>query len=230
MNFNFSHQPECRLNSVMAREVIALYGITAKIIITEKVNHDQTIFKDFTHLASLDSHEIQVLPEDSNNFEVNGTPFQEFGIINFDNMNLFIHSDSIADICPFNQLIGNLIQLPSNKVMEIVNAEQYVPGINNLFVYSDAKSVYRLTCRPYEFKATDEIRHEPIEETAENEEDDPIRDYDALDEYFTEILNDTKERAHETEVEPTVPVKTENGVVNKPKVDKSVDDVWGQFF
>lgn len=229
MSFNFSHRAEYRLNSSMIKEVIELYGVPAKFIKVDPVNLDHTIFKDYSHLLSLDSYDITVLPETSDAFETANLPLQDFGILNFDNITLFIHADSIKEICNFNQLVGNLIVLQSNKVMEITFAELQVPGINNLFTYDDAKSVYKLTCKPYDFKANDEIKH--VDMRAEQKElPDQIRDFDALDAYFDQILNDTETRREETEVKPVVPVKDGEEITKKPIINKDVDDVWGQYF
>lgn len=224
--FNFSRAPEYSLNSSMIKEVINLYGVKIKFLKTNKINHDATIFKDFSHLEGHDVFELNALPENSEAFDTANIALQDFGLLNFDNVSLFVHQDSFKGVCQYNEIVGNIVVLPSNKVMEIVNTEEQVPGINNLFTYDDAKSVYKLTCKPYDFKSMDELQNLEYTEDKDQEELEPLREYDALDEYFSEILKDTEERRQEAEVLPTV--QTSDG--KKPMVNKDEDDVWGQFF
>ena len=224
MSFNFSQAPEYKLNSNLIKEIIHLYGVTVKFIRVDKVNHDKTIFKDFSHLESLESYDIEVLPEMSESFDMQNSPLQDFGLLNFDNAELFVHKSAFDNICKYNQIVGNLIVFPSNKVMEITFAEEQVPGINNLYTFGDTKTCYKLTCKPYEFKKTDEIQHVDLKNQPI---DDPIKEYDALDEYFNELLKDSQERAHEAEVQQTVQTASGEKV---PVIDKTKQDIWGQGF
>ena len=174
MNFNFSQQPEYNLHKSLTKEVIDLYGIRIKFLITEKINEDKEVFGDFSHIKT-DSDkvfEMFALPETSEAFDQTSYGFNDYGFNDFNNTNLFIAADDFKDICTMNKIVGNLIVLPSNKVMEVTNLDWMVPGINNLFTYIDEKSVYKLTCVPYEFKLADETEHKDLINTYRLEDPD----------------------------------------------------------
>lgn len=224
----------------MIKEVIKLYGIEVKFIKTNRINHDSTIFKDFSHLEGHDAFTINVLPENSEGFDTANIALQDFGLLNFDNVSFFVHRDVIEPVCSYPEIVGNLIVLPSGKTMEITMVEMQTPGVNNLFTFDDRKSVYKLTCKPYDFKPMDELqsldanlgngtdKDGATRNSAEKDRqmDDVLREYDALDGYFDEILKNTEERRVETEVVPSVQTATDK----KPMVSREEDDVWGQFF
>lgn len=159
MNFNFSQQPEYKLNASLINEVIDHFGIQIKFIITEKINSDKTVFGDFSHIKTNKENvfELYALPETSESFDISSYNFSEFGFISAENITLFVFAENLDKIIEMKKVVGNLIVLPNNKVLEITNIDFMVQGINNLFVFNDAKSVYRLTCVPYEFKLTDEV-------------------------------------------------------------------------
>lgn len=231
----------------MIKEVIELYGIEVKFIKTNRINHDSTIFKDFSHLEGHDAFTINVLPENSEGFDTANIALQDFGLLNFDNVSFFVHRDVIEPVCSYPEIVGNLIVLPSGKTMEITMVEMQTPGVNNLYTFDDRKSVYKLTCKPYDFKPMDELQNldANLGASRDNDDneagkggatrssvekdrqmDDVLREYDALDGYFDEILKDTEERRVETEVVPSVQTATDK----KPMVSREEDDVWGQFF
>ena len=102
-------------------------------------------------------------------------------------------------------------QFPSNQIMEISDCEQKVPGINNLWAYSDQVSVYRLTLKPYERRAQDEIDNESVLNTVEVKDNGPVdvaelnsvkEIFDSLDGYFDTLLNEKEEQDYQAEFEP----------------------------
>jgi len=236
MNFNFSKNPEYSLNKSITNELINLYGILTKFLVTEKINKDDVVFGDYTHLKSDSSkiYDIYMMPETSETFDSSGYNFSDFGLVNLDNINLFISRQSVEiiygsdfdDSIGLNDVLGNLIVLPNNKIMEITNIELMVPGVNNLFTNDDVKSAYKLSCKPYANKLIQELDSVDI---SINEE----VSYDTLDNYFQELLDVSTEQDHEVEVKESVTViEKVLGVdtkIQKPVVSKFEDDVFGAF-
>ena len=247
MNFNFSGTPAYNLNSHLIEEVINLYGIDIKFLRVEYINKDETIFKDFQHIKTDKKNifEMKALPENMDSSDSQGYSFQDFGFLDFNTLNLFIHTSEFQKVgLELNQIISNIIVLPSNKVLEITDVQFIVPGINNAFTQDDYKSVYKVVCRPYEFKVQDEVQPQHLEHSKERSEkmipDSILRDYDALDNYFNEIIKDAKEREYEVEVEPAKNqvLETEETdfldqkkqvKVQKPMFINDEKDIWGQF-
>lgn len=227
MNFNFNSQPEYQLNTSLAEEMIRLYGVLTKFLVTEKINKDDNVFGDYSHMKSDSTriYDIYMLPENSEDWDTDSFSLTSFGMVNFENVSLFVAKSSFDPLSPPGSITGNLIMFPNNKVMEITNADFVVPGVNNLFTYSDAKSVYKLTCKPYDFKLIDELDNVDIS----TEPDVP---YETLDVYFQELVD--RSDAQDTEAETTAQVTTvENKLIDekkvKPIVDRTEDDVWNQY-
>lgn len=227
MNFNISEQPEYDLNSDMINELINLYGVSTKFLVIERINRDDTVYGDFSHIKT-DSEkifEMYMLPEVSEDWEETDYTFTQFGLTNFDNIALFAAYNQFEDIFGedvHGEILGNLIVLPNNKVMEITHTSFEVPGINNLFTYKDTNSVVKLTCKPYDFKLINEIDNVDISVEA----DVP---YETLDTYFAELIDEKDEVDTETEVTPSVVTNQNDVKVEKPIIDRSEDDVWGSF-
>lgn len=230
MNFNFSKQPEYQLNTSLIEEVIRLYGILVKFLVTEKINEDKTVFGDYSHMKSDNNriYDIYMLPETSEDWDSGGFGMSQFGIMSLENIVLFAAKSSFAqpDHDEMDEIVGNLIVLPNNRVMEITNVEVTVPGVNNLFTYNDAKSVYALTCKPHDFKLINELDTVDISV-------DPTVPYETLDVYFQELIGTKVEQETESEVTPQVTTINKNTTydtkVLKPIVDKTEDDVFGNF-
>ena len=229
MNFNFNSKPEYKLNSSLAKEMINLYGILVKLVLIERINMDNTVFGDFSHLKSNSSEifDMMVLPENTENWDSGGFNLTPFGPINYDNISLFVHRDSIN--LENNKITGNLLVLPNNKIMEITHTEFSIPGVNNLFTYDDAKTILNLTCVPYSQKIVSELN--PLDKLYEPKPES--EDFEGLEKYFDELMNREDELRVETEINPSVTVIKEN--INEPdEVTKEVlqpelDDVWGRF-
>ena len=232
MNFNFSKQPEYQLNTSLIEEVIKLYGVLVKFLVTEKINEDKTVFGDYSHMKSDNNkiYDIYMLPEASEDWDVGGFGMSQFGLMSLENIVLFAAKSSF-DPNPDNiedqhEILGNLIVLPNNRVMEITNVEITTPGVNNLFTYNDAKSVYALTCKPYDFKLINELDNVDISV-------EPTIPYETLDVYFQELIGVKDVQDESTQVTPEVTTIDKTTVfdtkVKKPIIDKSEDDVFGGF-
>lgn len=254
-NFNFSHQNEYKLNRHLIDELITHYGVPIKFLLTEKINYDKHVFGDFSHMKS-DKDKIwdmYALPETSETFDIESYNYTPFGFNSFENCNLFVSKKIFDEICTLDKIVGNLIVLPNNKTMEITNCEFMVPGINNLYTYNDEKSVYKLSCRPYEFKVITEVRddtlvntpevvdYETSRQTAKDDLEKEIDlkhiedDYNPLDKYFEELTKVKHGQDVEAEVVPaseTVEKDTKEDkdiTVKKPLRDMTEDDVFGQY-
>ena len=232
MNFNFSNTQDYALNTGLIEEMIELYGILVKFILTEKINDDDTVFGDYSHLKSIpgEIYDIYMLPETTEDWDTGGFDITSFGLVNFENLVLFAAKSSFdpdPDIIddPLD-IVGNLIVLPNNKVMEVTGVDVTVPGVNNLFTYNDAKSVYKLTCKPHDFKIINEISSEAISL-------DPNTPYETLDNYFNELTGIKGTQDNEANVKlDTLTVDNANNTdvqVLKPIVDKTEESVWGEF-
>lgn len=228
MNFNFTQKSEYQLNTSLAEEMIRLYGVLTKFMLMERINKDDNVFGDYSHLKS-DSNQIfdiYMLPENSEDWDTDNFSLTSFGMVNFENVSLFVAKSSFDSIAEFGKITGNLIVFPNNKVMEVTHVDATVPGINNLFTYNDAKSVYKLTCKPYDFKLINEVDNVDVSV----ESGVP---YETLDVYFQELINNAVEQNDEAQVTPQVTTVNQKPLIDqkilKPIVDRTEDDVWGQF-
>lgn len=215
MNFNFSRQPEYNLNSSLIHEVIDLYGIKCKFLITEKVNFDKNVFGDFSHMKTDKNKifDISVLPETSENFDALSYNFSELGFVNSDTTMVFVSAKVLDPIIDMKDIISNLIVLPSNKIMEVTNVEYMVPGINNLFTNIDSKSVYKLTLVPYDFKIIDEVQDK------HTINDLVVKDNDA------EIIGQVKTSLYETYETKSIPSAPYDELEEKEKENyKALND------
>lgn len=246
MNFNFFHNPEYNLHSHLIDEVISLYGIKIKFLLVEYINKDETVFKDFQHIKTDHKKvfDMNALPENSEFFDNTNYNFGDFGFLDFNNISFFIHTKEFNKInVSLNKIIGNIIVLPSNKVIEITDVQFMVPGINNAFTEDSEKSVYKITCRPYEFKVINEIDHDHLKHSEKKSKemipDKILNNYDALDDYFNEILNNDMAREYEVEVQPAKDQiqetdekdemnRNKNIKVEKPMYINDEKDIWGQ--
>lgn len=237
MNFNFSRKPDYQLHTSMIEELIRLYGVNLKLLIVERVNLDDTIFGDWTHLKSNadDIFDIMALPETSESFDIQNYQFSEFGFNLFENCSLFV-AKSEFDKCnlELKKIIGNLVVFPNGKVHEITDVDWQTPGINNLFTYEDQKSVYKISTKPYEFKLNSEISNEHLKTEYDPEVTQFTKDldtifsdelpkdfektehqdnFDKLDNYFNELIDIKNDQKTEVEILDT----TKSAVDSKDK-------------
>ena len=236
MNLNFYNNPEYELNRSLITEMISMYGIQVKFGKVKKINEDN-LFKDYQHLVAdkNDIIEMYALPENSDSFDSSGYQFNSFGFTDLNNLSVFISVESFGDI-QFKEIVGNLIVLPSNKILEITDVTFQVPGINNDFVNNNSRTVYKLTLTPYEFKLTDNLSEIQKPSDDLSPLDTPPK---SLDDYFEELMKDKSELETELEVKDSQTVSKETNLVDsferpideKVKSQKNVttDDVWGSF-
>lgn len=228
MNFNFTQNAEYTLNTSLVTEMINLYGVLTKFLIVERINLDDNVFGDFSHLKTNNEEifEMYMLPENTEDWDNGGYNMLGMGLTNFENITLFVAKSNFDSIIELPQITGNLIIFPNNKIMEITDTDSVVPGVNNLFTFNDAKSVYKLTCKPYATKLTDELNTIDISVT----DDVP---YESLDHYFDELITVSDAQDTEAEVTEQVPtvVKVDDidTIVNKPIINNDETDVFGNF-
>ena len=229
-NFNFNENPEYDLNTELIDECINLYGVQTKFLVVQKLNSDDTIFGDYSSIKTDNSKifDVFMMPENSDSWDSGGYNFSEFGMLNNDSCTVFVSKNSVQNIIEldFKELYGNLVVMPNNKIMEVTDVQFEVPGVNNLFTYSNAKSVYKLTLKPYSVKLTDEINPSDISIS-------DTEDYSTLDNYFDELLDIKIAQDTEMEINPSqITIKKEPDidiVVQKPKVSRLEDSVFGEF-
>ena len=237
VNFNFSHKNEYQLNINLIDEFIRLYGIECKLLITEKKNTDPIVFGDWSNIKTnnKDIFDVHIYSENADSFERQEYQFTEFGFNTLDNMSGFI---SIKEAKRFNldmeKLLSSLIILPSNKILEITDCEYQVPGINNLWAYSDVKSAFKLTLRTYEIKLHDNFEPYSNVNTVEvdnlDDIDGVVENYDSIDGFFDTILKQESDLEYEAEVNDTNTVKDEKlepQKTQKPTVILDEKDPFG---
>lgn len=238
-NFNTTNKPEYDLNASLIDETINLYGITVKLMHVTRINKEDVIFGDYSHISvnNDDTFEISALPETAEEWDNIATNFSEFGLFTNETCNLFISRKTMETIYPnidlskgFNQIIGNLVAFPNNRLMEITDIQFEVPGVNNLFVNTNTKSAYKLYCKQYNVKLNDELPAETITHSEQPE------NYGGLDSYFAELLDEKIEQDVKSSVENTVETIIKNADVNgndikvqKPIISRLEDSVFGDF-
>lgn len=220
MNFNISSKPEYSLNARMSAELIDLYGVKVKFMVIEKINRDDLVFGDYSHIKTNSSSifEIYGLPETSESWDNLNVNFTQFGLQTQESINLFISKKSMDTIYPdfynskgLNGVIGNLIVLPSGRIMEISDCQYEVQGGSNLYAYQDQKNTFKLTCVTYSNKAANEI---DVETSTEPE-------FISLENYFNELTNTAEDQDTAAKITTSV---------QEPKVIvPDVDSVFGRF-
>lgn len=230
-NYNMDSSPEYDLNASLIDECITLYGVPTKFLVTTKLNSDDTVFGDYSSIKTDGTKifDVYMLPENTESWDSGGYNFSDFGLLNNDNCSCFVSKLSVETIgLEFKSLYGNLVVMPNNKIMEVTDVQFEVPGVNNLFTFKNAKSVYKLTLKPYAVKLTDEIDTGDISV-------DPLVDYTTLDNYFNELLDVKISQDTEMEINPAVDtINKEDGVEidvvqKKPRVSRVEDSVFGEF-
>ena len=230
MNLNISRKPEYSLQARHTNELINIYGIKTKLLLTEKITYDENVFGDFQSIRTNkeDVFDLMMLPENSEEFDDIGVNFSEFGMLNVETIRLFVSRKSLETVfdetpntketdydpgSPIKRLISNLVILPNNRVMEITDVNFMVPGINNLFTEQDVKNVYKITLKTYDRKLTDDIESIKEEET--------VGSYAELDSYFEELTNNYNRVEEEA--------KEEINESTGKTVISNEDSVFGRF-
>lgn len=194
----------------MTYEVIRMYGLPCKLILTKKCGRDD-VFGDYTHYEVDNAKAFQIygMPENPEGFDMQQYMFEDYGISDYNTCNIFVSTydfDEKHSNLKLNEIIGNFIVLPSGKVMEITHVDYMTPHVNNLFAYADRKSVYKLTLDPYEFRVQDNINHEELDPKDLNQE---IRSSDEVN--TDEILEEAREQYSES--------------ISTGKIDNLIDDL-----
>ena len=175
MNFNFStddtHNNEYELFRSTSEEMINLYGIKIRYLITKKVNLDH-IFGEHSHIKiSNDDENIFTLfakPETTDTWGGDGDLFSKFGLQSLDTISLYVSRTDMERIHPeianregkasiSNLPHGNLIIFESNKIMEVTDLKLQSSefGNNNIYDSDLTKNVYKMTAKSYFFNHDD---------------------------------------------------------------------------
>ena len=212
----------------MIHEMINLYGVPVKLLLTDKIDRDATVFGDYSSVK-VDKEKVfdlMALQENSETWDDGAVNFSEFGLMNIENVRMFVSSKSVHEIfdgykpngdeefMPIHGLQNNLVILPNDKIMEITHVDFQVPGMSNLYTYKDDKNVYKISLKPYYVKLQDDLSALA---------DDVVSPgtYDNLDKYFEEMTNnfDTVEKE----------AKVDTDIDSQKVVVVEADSVFGRF-
>jgi hypothetical protein len=225
MNFNVPRADYAQFGKNV-NEVINLYGIPIRYLIVSRINKDDLVFGDWSHIKTDPGriYELYALPEVSESWDNIASNFSNFGMLNVETINLFVSRKSIdeiyeniSDFKGFSEVIGNLVVMPNNRIMEITDFQFEVPGSSNLFAFNNTKNVYKMTCKTHDVKLFNEINNVDI---TSNESSDT---YEGLDKFFMDEEAGRQLIDYETEVNAVV--QTKRG--KKPLLDKTQDNVFG---
>jgi len=168
-NLNRNNHPDYILKNRQINELINMYGVECDLLFTERVNIDN-VLKDFSHLklSEGDSKKVYLLPEDPNGFD-GSYNWNLFGLQNNLVINFFISNESVESVLSEKEktikdvyafLTNKLITLPNGLILEITDVSSLVEGVNNLFLYKDIKSVYKLTTKVYYNSKQNEMEYD----------------------------------------------------------------------
>jgi len=209
MNFNYStdnsHQGEYDLFRSTTEEMINLYGIHVKYLITEKINQDD-IFGEHSHIKidNENVYEFFAKPEETDNWGGESDLYSKFGLQNLDTMNIFVGRTDMEKIHPEiverngkatleNLPHGNILVFDSNKIMEVTDMKLTSDtfGNNNVFDSNLTKNVYKLTLKTYVANRDDYSEAQDISNSDEVE----YEDFGNLESIFN-----AEEENHETQI------------------------------
>ena len=210
-NLNKSQKNDVILNKNNIAEMINIYGVNCNFIYTKKMNTD-FVLKDFSHMTSSESTEIYLLPEDTTNWSTD-LQWNVWGLDNMRTISFFLSDDDYQKISDEffengeGTIINSLLIMPNGSILEISDFSYDFEGGNNLFMYPDQKSVYRITARMYNNSKQDEINipddpttNETVTKTIEdglldvefNEDEISKESFTDLENYFSS-LDDIKD-------------------------------------
>jgi hypothetical protein len=212
-NFNKTQKPEVTLFKNNIKELIHLYGVEINYVCTTKMNKDK-VLNDFSHMVSNNETEtIFLLPENTADWD-NELQWNVFGLDNLRTLAFFMDSDTYDMLQErFNtEIINDLLITPSRTILEITDIDYDFESGNNLFLYGDKKTVYRIVTKVYQSSKQDEIEIDDNPAT-DNEVDVNINDglievdhnYDEiqdkafqnLENYFEELSKKKEEQDEE---------------------------------
>ena len=163
-NINISRKPEVQLDGNLIHELINTYGMPCKWLYSERMNEDNLVFRDFSHLrVGTDYEDVILKPEESENF-IGDSVYNGFGIFNQQTTALFISAKDMLRLYPDwleetgsrSQVVNSLIMTPSSTILEITHVESFTEGISNLWGYPDEPNSYKLVCKVYSNNLSDE--------------------------------------------------------------------------
>ena len=200
LNFNLSHKPEYNLLGACTREMIDLYGVACKLALVKKIDVTNVV----REWASIKTDgeaifDLHLLPEQPESFDSVDYQFGNFGFMPSDNMACFVSAKVLDAIVPFKEALGNLVVLPSGKVMEITDIDTQTPGQGtNLFAYPDDKTVYHIKLVPYEFKLHDQVTDKHL-----------AGDLSGQGDPDAEVIGELKTSLYKFKEKKVIPTKTE---------------------
>lgn len=243
-NYNYQNN-EYDLFGNQTEEVIRLYGIPGNLIL--KTQEFDNVFGNYKDLSDFifdkQLEQIYFLPENTEGFEGNNSLYSQFGLLTDLTINLFVSCKSIPNL-ESKDLVGSIIVLPSNKVLEITEVELSVPGANNMFLFNRIKNCFKLFCKSYNFniKNYENVTKLKAPETSqdlldENNNKKLKEDFDRLDKYFDELCSkEIPEIPDISEIPDNSKPKINNlNINNRNKlkensvIDKSKEDVFNGF-
>jgi len=240
MNYNFGDQNsldnEYDLFKNSTEEVINLYGIKIKYLITKKINPDH-IFGESTHISvdNKNVYEFYAMPGETDMWGSDGGLFSKFGLQNLDTISLFISRSDMEKIHPEltnregratidNLPNGNLVVFDSNKIMEVTSFELMSADFNrnNIFTSNRDKNVYKITLKSYFANRDDYTNSEGISNSDKVE----YEDFGNLESIFNseeEILKEEEKRAEKIIIKDEViyPDKVRDNVIRDKEKEKN---------
>lgn len=155
-NFNYTEKKEYTMYGNMVHESIDLYGLPVRYYKTDRVSIDHIFGEHKSIKVDKDVFDIKVKIDEAEGFTDFGDFFNKWGVQSQASINVFISRKTMDTIHPdlyetngYDDIINNIIKLPSGKFMEVTHFEDELTGNNNLFAYSDDKKVFKLTLRAY---------------------------------------------------------------------------------
>jgi len=221
MNFNLfddTHNSEYNLFRSTTEELINLYGVPIKYIITKKINQDN-IFGEHSHIKvdNTSVFEMFALPSSTDMWEGDNSLFSKFGMNSLDSLSIFISRTDFEIIHPEianlegkatidNVPNGNLVVFNSNKIMEVTDFKLATDdhNRNNIFTSDREKNVYKLTLKTY--INNHDNTTEALDITTSEHFD--YQDFGNLEDIFgvaEDAKEEIEERSQETEINNVYP-------------------------
>jgi hypothetical protein len=213
MNFNIhdsSYDGEYELFRSTTAELINLYGVPIKYLITEKVNQDNLFGEHMSLKVDNEAvHEMHALPSEFDNWGGDMNMFGKFGLQDMANIDIYLSRDDMETIHPDltnregsvsieNLPNGNLVIFGNNKIMEVTDFELSTAdhGNNNVFTSDRHKNVYKLSLRSYIANRDDYREAQDITDSDKFE----YEDFGNLSSVFGSEDEDGEEQSYHEEV------------------------------
>jgi len=241
-NLNRHNHPDYQLKNNQINELISMYGVECDFLYVEKVNKD-SVFKDFSHLKFKEgnSKKVVLLPENPDGFD-GSYNWNLFGLQNNLVVNFFISHQSVLDVLSqkekevkevYSFFTNKLLVLPNGIILEITDVSSIIEGVNNLFLYNDIKSAYKLSTRVYYNSKQNEMEYDS------NKKDNPeeLKQNQPQDEseapkinYQEESPTDNYEQSFEDLDEYFKSLDEENEYIQEEnRISSGIDNVFGKL-